>query len=273
MSKTEELLKEKLATMLRCFHSFCEDNGLTYYVVDGTALGAVRHKGFIPWDDDIDVGMPREDYDRFLALCNGWLSDIFAVESPESESKDFQYAYAKIYDTTTTLIESAQEPIVRGVYIDVFPLDGVGSCYNESVRYMKRIIRLQNLLFAKICSVSRNRKVYKNAAIVLCRFLPVNAKKLVLKIDSACRKRAYADYDYVAIIAGNLDVREIMQKDIYGKPTKYFFENTQVYGPEKIDAYLSALYGDYMTLPPVEKQKSHHNFIKCDLNESYLNLF
>ncbi len=270
MNQTEVAMKEKLLGILQCFHQFCEDNRLRYYVVGGTALGAMRHKGFIPWDDDIDVGMPREDYDRFLKLSNGKLQDKFAVESTDSPNKDFKYAYTKIYDTTTMLIESAQDPIVRGVYVDVFPLDGVGVSYDDSVKYIKKIIQMQNLLFSKICSISKNRKLYKNAAIIICRLLPINTKKLITKIDKACRKRSYSQFEYVANIVGNWGIKEIMPKAVFGRPRHYTFETLQVYGPENMHEYLSLLYGDYMKLPPVEKQKSHHNFIKCDLNRSYL---
>ncbi|MBR2937037.1 MAG: LicD family protein [Oscillospiraceae bacterium] len=271
MDKNISPFKEKLLRILQCFHQFCVYNGLTYYIGGGTALGAARHKGFIPWDDDIDIAMPREDYERFLTLTAGKLSHIYAVETSGPHNADFKYAYAKIYDTTTTLIESAQEPIVRGLYIDVFPLDGVGYTYNDSVIYIKKILNMQNLLFAKICSLSKNRKWYKNLAILLFQLFPfVNEKKLIAKIEAACKERAYGAYPYVANIVGNWGIKEIMRKDIFGTPTLYPFEDLFVYGPEKLDEFLTALYGNYRTLPPIEKQKSHHKFLLCDLNNSYL---
>ena len=102
------LLQQKLLDILKWFHLFCEENNLKYYAIGGTMLGVVRHKGFIPWDDDIDVGMPREDYNKFIELTKNKQFDKYVVESIYDNNKDFFYPMVKIYDTTTTLIENTR---------------------------------------------------------------------------------------------------------------------------------------------------------------------
>ena len=125
-------MQTKLINMLKWYHEFCVTHKLRYYIVGGTMLGAVRHEGFIPWDDDIDVGMPREDYNRFLEICKGIQAHQYIVEAPTEENPEFKYLYAKIYDTTTTLVENVRNPINRGVFIDVFPLDGIGATEEDA---------------------------------------------------------------------------------------------------------------------------------------------
>ena len=130
-------LQLKMLDMMSWYHNLCEKNNLKYYVVGGTALGTIRHKGFIPWDDDIDVGMPREDYEKFKELAsNSDLSARYAIEFP-SGKKDFLYPYGKIYDTTTTLIEHTRYKTKRGIFIDVFPLDGIGNDKDEATRHFE----------------------------------------------------------------------------------------------------------------------------------------
>ena len=120
-------MQSKLLDMMKWFHGYCEENGLRYYALGGTALGAVRHGGFIPWDDDLDVGMPRADYDRMISLCkNGTGNTRYRIEAP-GQNRDFIYPFCKAYDTETTLVENARIKAKRGVYIDIFPLDGIGN--------------------------------------------------------------------------------------------------------------------------------------------------
>ena len=115
-------LKETLIAMMQWFHQFCIDNDIRYYVVDGTMLGAARHQGFIPWDDDIDVGVPRRDYEKLASILNEKTEGRYVLETPDSPAKEFIYTYSKLYDTTTTLVEHARKDIRRGVFIDIFPL-------------------------------------------------------------------------------------------------------------------------------------------------------
>ena len=265
-------LQLKLLPMLEWYHNFCVENGLRYYLQGGTMLGAVRHKGFIPWDDDLDVGMPRNDYEKFMELTKLRQFGDFVVEGVDTDSQDFFYGYGKVYNTQTTLVENTRYKIKRGIYIDVFPLDGVANSQDEISNYYRRIIRKYHLLLARTCGIREGRSIYKNMAIRIARLIPsfiLDNKSLMRNVDQMCKMRNYEDYAYIGNLLGNWGEREIVKKTVMGQPTLYTFENLQVYGAEDYDAYLTSLYGDWHRLPPKEKQITHHDYVRCDLVKSY----
>ena len=117
-----DTLHNKLFRLLGIFHRFCESNNLNYYAIGGTALGMKRHKGFIPWDDDVDIGMPRADYDKFVFLANRLPADTEIKFY--ANTSDYPHHALKLIDKTTTLIENDYQNIIGGLYLDIFPLDG-----------------------------------------------------------------------------------------------------------------------------------------------------
>lgn len=265
-------LQIALLPMLDWFHNFCVENQLRYYVIGGTMLGVARHQGFIPWDDDIDVGMPRKDYEKFMELCGEKQFDCFYVESINTEKTDFYYGYGKIYDTRTTLVENTRYKIKRGIYLDVFPLDGAGNSKEETEKIYKSIKKKIDLLGTKTFAIRKQRKLYKNIAIFMGRLIPewiVNSKRLMIDIDNQCRKY---DYDGCALVAnfwGNWGIREVVPVSIMGTPKLYSFEGIEVFGVEHPNEYLTMIYGDWRKLPPVEKQVTHHDYLHLDLNFGY----
>lgn len=273
----EELneLQLMMLDMIKWFHSFCNKYDIRYYVVGGTMLGAVRHNGFIPWDDDIDVGIPRKDYERLLANKNTWLADEtrYYLESYKDGNKDFEYSYAKIYDTHTTLAENCRCHTKRGIFIDVFPIDGIGNSREDALINYAPIEKYVNLLMTRTCELRRNRKVYKNIAILVSRLVPsflLNNNSLITKINKLCAERDFDTSIFVGNLLGNWGKKEIMPRDYFGNPTLYQFEDTKVFGPEKFDEYLTNVYKNWRKLPPPEKQKSEHDFLYLNLHKSYL---
>lgn len=260
-----------LLNMLDWLDSFLNQNSINYYVIGGTMLGAVRHGGFIPWDDDIDVGLPRPDYDRFITLFKE--NEKYILETPYEGNSGFLYTYSKLYDKHTTLIERQRNSIKRGIYIDVFPLDGLGNTYDEAYNIFSNVDRHNMLLMTRTCALRKQRNWKKNAAIVLGRMIPefiLNTKKLSLKVDSLCKEKNYYDCQFVGNLNGTYREREIINKRIFGIPTEYKFENIIVKGPEKADEFLTQIYHDWRKLPPVDKRGVQHDFIYCNLNEPYL---
>ncbi len=265
-------LQIKLLEMLDYFHHLCIEKGLRYYVVGGTALGTVRHQGFIPWDDDIDVAMPRPDYERLKEISKTLRLDNYILEYPGT-AKDFVYPYGKMYDTSTTLIENTKYATKRGIFIDIFPIDGLGTTKEESIKKFRSVDGLYNLFSTKTCAIRKGRIWYKNLALNIMRLIPdfiINPHELMKKIEATSKKISYDNSVYVANLVGNWHEKEITLKEYFGEPTEYNFENIIVLGPEKIDAYLTNIYGNWRKLPPKEKQKSHHDFKKLDLYKSYL---
>ena len=263
-------LQKKLLEMLTWLTKYLDANGLTYYVVGGTMLGAVRHQGFIPWDDDIDVALPRPDYERLIAGFKG-TKDHYILETPYDGKEDFLYTFAKFYDVETTLVERKKKAVKRGVYIDVFPLDGVGNDYEESYAFLKKVDRKNMFLMTRTCAIRKQRKWYKNAAIVVARCLPfVNDRKLALDVDKTAQQKSYDECAYVANLSGAYREKEIVEKRIFGTPTDYPFENITVKGPELYDEFLTHIYKNWRELPPVEKRGIQHDFLYLNLEKSYL---
>ena len=273
-TKTSKLspLQSRLIIMMEWFHRFCIENQLTYYVLGGTMLGAARHEGFIPWDDDIDVGLPRRDYEKLAELMNAHSCLPYLLETPYSKAPDYCYPYSKIYDTRTTLIENRRKKVVRGVFIDVFPLDGLGNNKEECKANYNPINKKYNLLLSLVGGIRKGRSLYKNIAVIMARLIPsfiISDKKVMIDLDNICASHEYEKCTWICNDLGAWRLKEAMPKNIFGQPTLYPFEDISVYGPEDADAYLTHLYGDWRQLPPVEKRITHHDFVELDLEKPY----
>lgn len=265
-------LKAKLLDMLSWFHDFCVEHQLRYYVLGGTLLGAVRHKGFIPWDDDIDVGMPRADYLRLETLMKQH-TGRYILETPNTDQKDFYYPFTKLYDTQTTLVENTRFKIKRGIYLDIFPLDGAGESAEEAREFFAPIHAKRNLLLTLTTGIRKGRSFYKNASVALMRIIPdwvLSKKKVLHTVDTMAQQKDYDQCRWVGNLMGNWMERELVPRSFLGTPTAYPFETLTVYGPEDYEGYLTSIYGNWRELPPPEKQKPHHDFVLCDLEHSYL---
>lgn len=258
-----------LLEMIKWFHQFCVKNELRYYALGGTMLGALRHQGFIPWDDDLDIGMPRKDYQKLEELLKGSSEGRYELETPNSRNVDFCYPYSKLFDNRTTLIENQKYKIKRGLYIDIFPLDGLGNSLDEAYANYKRIERNRTILQLKTSGIRKGRSFYKNAMIVLFKCIPLNEKKILKKVAESANCIDFDDATYGGNALGAWRYKEIMPIEYMGTPKLYKFEDTEIYGAERADEYLTHIYGDWRKLPPKEKQVTHHDFIFCDLTKSW----
>lgn len=263
-------IQQRLLPMLAWFHGFCEEHGLTYYAIGGTLLGAVRHGGFIPWDDDIDVGLPRGDYEKFCELMRAEKGGRYVAETIADGNKDFIYAFCKLYDTQSTVVCKNRFNTKRGLFIDVFPIDGIGDTHERAVKNYKKVEFKNRLIIAKRAKMSGDMPFYKNAAVFAAKFLPFNWRKSILKLHRKCAERDYDGCEYVGNLFGHWHEREIVRREWFGTPVLMKFENIEIYCPEDSDKYLSSVYADYMTPPPPEKRKPEHDALYVDLNKSYL---
>lgn len=269
---TSEQLKQCETEMLKAFISVCDQLNLKYYLAEGTLLGAVRHHGFIPWDDDIDVAMHRVDYEVFLRKAQALLPEYYFVQSIISEP-EYHANFAKIRDSRTTYIESSvkNRPINHGVYIDVFPLD-----YVPKKAYLCRFIKMVDILcHTRISKVFakpvRGKKVARRIRSVFARILTSvcfpklhHAVKVQRWLYMLCKTS-----DTVTNYGSAWGEREIVPIAWYGNGEFLTFEGLTVRVPSEYDKLLTQIYGDYMTPPPLEKQVGHHFAEVIDVERPY----
>lgn len=261
-SNLAEEIHARLLRMLKDLHKICVENHITYYMVCGTALGAVRHKGFIPWDDDVDIGMPRPDYERFSALAREKFPEYLELRWYKN-TKNSPFQFIKLIDNRTTLKEERYDNYVEGLYIDIFPLDGVRpDGFFENIR-RRRIWFLHTLVIEK--SSTQKKKTALKRVVKRC-IKTLNLKWLHDHLEKRLLKMPYEECMMAANFLAAPDKRQITEKRIFGTPILYPFEDAEFFGPEIIDEYLTNLYGDYMTPPPIEDQVFKHNYPLLDFD-------
>lgn len=257
-------LKEKELELLRVFLALCRQLGLRYYIIEGTLLGAVRHRGFIPWDDDIDVGMPRRDYDRLLLSGQQHLPEGFFLQSFHSDP-EFCENFAKLRNSNTTFLESTRRHcrINHGIYLDIFPLDLSSSKPEFPFLLQKRLTELR----ISDTYAPQKLKASSRLARTFSRILYPSPADAVRKKE--CLFRACVQGTYIANHCSPWGSREIVPVHWYGAGVPLFFEGIEVNAPSHYHAWLTRVYGDYMQLPPPEQQIPHHYVDAFDLTRPY----
>lgn len=260
-------LQQKEFEILREFVAVCDKLGLTYYLVCGSALGAVKYGGFIPWDDDVDVAMPRADYEKFLAQAPGLLPAHLFIQNYRTDPA-FPKTFTKLRDSRTTYIETdyADLPMHHGVFIDVFPLDGypVGdAAVAEFEKRKKKYLRLTS------CSLRPMGSVKSRVLRMGLRLLGYHKKtaKYLAEYEAMIRDCGVGD---VLCNYGNFrGVMEKTPKEIYGAGTEAQFEGLTVRVPADFDTYLTQKYGDWRADLPENEKKGHHYYTAMDLTVPY----
>lgn len=266
--KMEELKKVELY-LLRVFIETCNKLNLTYYVIGGTLLGTVRHKGFIPWDDDIDVAMPRKDYDIWIREAQKLIQDSTVFVQSLLTEEEYFANFAKLRKSDTTFIETSCHnlKINHGVYIDVFPLDYYPD--NMFLRlvfdFKKRILtsKINQLFDFKDINYTLTYKIKR----IFINFILKTPHIALLKRE--CLYSSQKSSSLWANFGGAWGKKEIAPIEWFGKGKKMLFEDIEVNVPVKYDKWLNQVYGDYMQLPPVEKRIAHHFTDVIDLRNSY----
>ncbi len=256
--------QQELLRMLDCFADYCRRHGLRYYLVGGTLLGAVRHRGFIPWDDDIDVGMPRADYERFLKLEQTEPVAPF-LHAISAEAGTLSNPYCELLHMDTELERDTSKYIreecqILHLFIDIFPQDGWPSselAARALARYMKACRYLILCSRAKLGKgVNLLRRALKAPVVLLARM--IGYRRLVQHVDRVARKWDYDRSKYVgAITYGIYGPGERCVREEVVDFTEVDFEGRKLCAPGCWDRYLRQIYGDYMMLPPEGKRKDH----------------
>lgn len=257
-------MKVILFDILSYIDTFCKEHNIKYFLCGGTALGAIRHKGFIPWDDDIDIMMKREDYEKFINLLKSNVHSRYQLLH-HTLQKDYTYPYAKVCDNRTLLLEKGKEVSgATGIYVDVFPLDAL-SCdielFDNAMKFRDQ--RLKIIKYKSIPVDWNKRSILKNLILCCIKLLYSYKSYYSLLNEIDCNNKnnnVSKDIVYYANLAWGAGRKELVPAHCFDDVVYVKFEKGKF--PIAVDyhTYLTCIYKDYMQLPPKEKRISGHNF-------------
>ncbi len=255
-----DMLKE----VLRIF----EKHNIRYFALGGTLLGAVRHEGFIPWDDDIDIGVPRPDYEKLIKLFKEELPDHLKPVYFKNQTDKRPIYWIQVQNQKTSVKQHiANEEIITKVWIDIFPLDAMPtnpvSRKAHSLRLLYWRMRIQLSMFDENVHQNRaGRPFYEKAIIRLYLLTKIGSKsdtyKMMRNLDILLKVYDYEKEDHLINFMGIWKLKEMFPKKIYGEGKLYRFEDIMLMGPSDADYVLTQMYGDYMKPVDPDKQSAHH---------------
>lgn len=266
--KLRELQLKSLEIMIH-FKKFCEDNNLLCYLCGGCCIGAIRHGGFIPWDDDVDVMMPREDYEKLSKL---WRDTEKYVLLRTRKEKFCGHIFTTIVDKTTTLIreENKNSDVSKGVAIDVFPLDGC-----PKTKFARKLqmfwAMIYSLYLAQIAPVNHGKLISLVGKLLLGVVPSKNLRHKIWKFsEKQMSKHKIKDCAHITeLCAGPGYMKNEYPKEIFSSAVLKNFEGHELPLPVGYDTYLKIAFKNYMGMPPKEKQKPHHNILYVDLDKPF----
>lgn len=265
MTKEEDIkLKQIQLELMDEIDNLCRKNNVCYYIIGGTLIGAIRHKGFIPWDVDIDIAMPRPEYDRFKSICIDQLDRKYQY-CDYTIIKNYDRPHAVVCVKNTKLITRTDklcpERTNLGIFIDVFPLDRVPDDEKEKAVHIKEINRYRMLRYLRIPYYTSPSKVKRMGRRIIKGLLSwMSIYSLNERMDKCMRKYNDQSSRSVSNMAGRYSYEtESSEVATFGTPIQVEFEGRMYNAPEKYDKYLRHVYGDYMKLPPVEEQTGYLN--------------
>ena len=256
---TLEDFKKIQLDILKSVAEFCTQNNIKYFLGFGTLLGAVRHKGFIPWDDDIDIIMPRPDYDKFVNSFNN-NNPYYEVKAPELDP-NYYSPFANVCDKRTILIEVDDMSGTKGVKIDVFPFDSVPDQYEDYVKFRNEFATLKKIMKLKRIPINsqKSRREKINLFLKKIRYFHSYAfyQKKLRKLATSI---PYGKTTFVDNLVYTFNRDSRFEKSVFDSSVLLEFEGSLFNCPKDFDKVLSLQYGDYMKLPPEEQRVTHHGF-------------
>lgn len=248
-------LKEELLDILNFFDKICKDNNLKYYLGGGTLLGAIRHNGFIPWDDDIDVYMPREDYNKLLKIKID--NKSFWIDTYKTNKNNWNI-YSKIRKKNTSFYEKGIPLSIKnqGIWIDIFPIDNTKNTKFSFLKIRKRIVEVSKniLLYKNINHETKPKKLFYKLAIYIPKIIIFNICNFVMQIENDKNNK------YLISFGSRYDIdKQLHLKEKILPLKKHLFEENKYPIPNDFNYMLTKIYGkEYMKLPSKEKQVTHY---------------
>lgn len=260
-------LQLKQIEIMDVIHEICTNNGIRYYLIGGSCLGAVRHKGFIPWDVDIDIAMPREDYDIFFSsLASKLPSNLIAHTYKTDEIFDKSHGLVCMKDTVLLTQSDLENPTIPrfGIFVDVMPLDKCPDSISDQKKHKQDYLMIKKMRKTKLVRIYKADSFLKRMVKHVMRgmFFWVSVKTINRWQEKVMKRYAdKKDAAYWCSMASHFSYeKQHMRKEIYGQPTLMDFEDRQYYCPEQPDMYLKRLYGDYMRLPNQNDQERMYQY-------------
>ncbi len=253
--KTLDRLHEVLQEILDEFVKICDENKLTYFLIGGSYIGALRHSGFIPWDDDMDVGMPRMDYEKFIDICATKLNSKYYLDCYQT-NPDYYLPFAKIKKNNTIIDEAFTHKLNnhKGIFIDIFPLDNVDK-NNFGLRIRAVIAKaITDTLAYKYGLKELKHSVHPGVSRILAIFSKKRLKKMQTKLVTYCKND---NSKYMCDIAYGYGYQKELIERCHVLPTRELPFAGKKYSCMHDDMFLKKIYGDYMTIPPIEKRRTH----------------
>lgn len=263
-------VQNKIYDVMLYVHKLCKNNNIKYFLSGGTLLGAVRHKGFIPWDDDADIMFLREDYERFLQAASKDNDARFKIGSIRNDV-NWTRPWARVWDSKTIVEFDSISDSAIGVYVDILPIDGLPDGMMAFKLFNYRIKWLNTLRNAAMRTSfvegEKHRFIKKIIGLFAKRH---SAYHYASKVDRLCAsyKNNKSNFCGVSVLSHYMEKERFSEK-CFEKTVEMDFEGSRFMCPSGYDAYLRQLYGDYMVLPPLEKQKSEHIFRITSMQEDY----
>ena len=264
---SQEEIRSIQIAILNSVDAFCRKNNLKYSLAYGTLIGAVRHKGFIPWDDDIDIAMPRDDYEKLLRYLRDNADKYEHLELFDIRTcPEYPYMIARVSDNRYVIDVKNEKPYGMGVFIDIYPLDGLGQTEEEALKYGLKGDRLSSLCYQSTrkryaVEITKGfiKKVIKFPAFLVAKMC--GKKFFVKKLSKLAAQKNYEDCNNVgSIVWLQGGMKDIFKKEWYDNYVKVPYEKYEFRVPARYDEILTHIYGNYMELPPEEDRIGHHYY-------------